>query len=57
MVKPWRVTIIPPGEEPLEFIIFEKTREKAEERVKMMVKQSFPFASFSVKRFYGRVGA
>jgi len=57
VVKPWRVTIIPPGEEPLEFIIFEKTREKAEERVKMMVKQSFPFASFSVKRFYGRVGA
>ena len=57
IVKAWRVTIIPPGEEPLEFIIFEKTQEKAEERVKMMVKQSFPFASFSVKRFYGRVGA
>ncbi|WP_148882743.1 hypothetical protein [Thermococcus aciditolerans] len=57
VMKAWRVTITQPGEEPIEFIIFEKTREKAEERVKMMVKQSFPFASFSVRRYYGRVGA
>lgn len=56
VVKPWRVTITQPGEEPLEFIIFEKTREKAEERARFMVKQSFPFASFSVKRYYGRLG-
>jgi len=55
-MKPWRVTIIPPGEEPLEFIIFEKTREKAEERVRLMVRRSFPFSRFSVRRYYGRLG-
>jgi len=56
VVKPWRVRIVEPGEEPLEFIIFAKTKDEAEERARFMVKQSFPFASFSVKRFYGRVG-
>ncbi|WP_297438029.1 hypothetical protein [Thermococcus sp.] len=56
IMKPWRVTIIPPGEEPLEFIIFEKTREKAEERVRLMVRRSFPFSRFSVRRYYGRLG-
>ncbi|NJE01853.1 hypothetical protein [Thermococcus sp. JdF3] len=55
VMKAWRVRITPPGEEPLEFTIFARTREKAEEMARFMVKQSFPFSNFSVRRFYRRV--
>ena len=54
VMKAWRVRITRPDEEPLEFTIFAKTREEAEEMARFMVKQSFPFASYSVKKL-GRV--
>lgn len=56
VMKAWRVRITQPDEEPLEFTIFAKTREEAEEMARFMVKQSFPFASYSVKKL-GRVGS
>ncbi|AHL21648.1 hypothetical protein [Thermococcus nautili] len=54
VMKAWRVRITQPGEEPLEFTLFAKTREKAEEMARFMVHQSFPFARFTVKKI-GRV--
>ena len=54
VMKAWCVRITQPDEEPLEFTIFAKTREEAEEKARFMVKQSFPFASYSVKKL-GRV--
>ncbi|WP_297091992.1 hypothetical protein [Thermococcus sp.] len=55
VVKPWLVTIT--GSVSRKFVIFAKTQEEAEEMARFMVKQSFPFSSFSVRRFYGRVRA
>jgi len=53
-MKAWRVRITQPGEEPLEFTIFAKTRDEAERMARFMVHQSFPFARFTVKKM-GRV--
>jgi len=55
VLKPWRVSIT--GRVQREFIIFARTEEEAREQARLMVKQSFPFSEFSVKRFYGRLKA
>lgn len=55
VLKPWLVTIT--GRVSREIVIFARTLEEAEEKARFMVKQSFPFSNFSVRRFYGRVKA
>ena len=53
VMKAWRVRINYHGERR-DIIIKAKTREEAEEMARFIVKQSFPFASFSLKNL-GRV--
>ncbi|WP_297490320.1 hypothetical protein [Thermococcus sp.] len=55
VMKAWRVRINHHGERR-DIIIKAKTREEAERMARFIVKQSFPFSDFSVRRFYGRVG-
>ncbi|WP_148882617.1 hypothetical protein [Thermococcus aciditolerans] len=55
VVKPWLVTIS--GGTTRKIVILARTQEEAEERARFMVKQSFPFSTFSVRRYYGRVSA
>ena len=54
VMKAWRVRINHHGERR-DIIIKAKTREEAEELARFIIKQSFPFASFSLKNL-GRVG-
>ncbi|KUH33920.1 hypothetical protein APY94_04100 [Thermococcus celericrescens] len=55
VVKPWLVTIS--GKTARKIVILARTRQEAEEKARFMVKQSFPFSTFSVRRYYGRVSA
>ncbi|WP_460041443.1 hypothetical protein [Thermococcus atlanticus] len=52
VMKPWLLTI----NKNRRFVIFAKTEEEAREKARFIVKQSFPFSRFSVRRYYGRVG-
>ncbi|KUH34238.1 hypothetical protein APY94_02900 [Thermococcus celericrescens] len=54
VMKAWRVRIHNNGKRR-DIIIKAKTREEAEEMARFIVKQSFPFSNFSVRRFYGKV--
>ena len=54
--KPWLIQI-EALTRPRSFIILARTREEAEHQARLIVKQSFPFSSFSIRRYYGRVEA